>query len=179
MNVRLAALMLFVPNRLKAQKLRELFALTADAFQSPSPVPDAGTYDALLRAYAVFTRDAALRCLNQGDDLSSVRKRLFEGALRLGQMLREQLHVRNFTEARRAAGILYRAIGIDFHSNDRGEVRIERCFFGGFYSPDVCHLISALDRGLIAGLSGGGRLTFQARITEGNTRCLAKIQIEN
>jgi len=35
--------------------------------------------------------------------------------------------------------------------------------------PQVCRLVSALDRGLMAGLARGGELSFRQRITEGAT----------
>ena len=78
----------------------------------------------------------------------------------------------------RAARIAYRMIGIDLRADEHGAVVVDRCSFAAWYSPRVCHLMSSLDAGLIAGLTQGGRLTFSERITEGRPRCLAGISWE-
>jgi hypothetical protein len=72
--------------------------------------------------------------------------------------------------------ILYRAIGIEIQGDGQGNVTVKRCYFSQFYAGSVCDLISALDDGLFAGLSGGGRLTFSERLTEGSGCCRAKLQ---
>jgi hypothetical protein len=40
----------------------------------------------------------------------------------------------------------------------------------------VCALVSALDRGLLAGLTCGGELEFRQRITEGADSCRACVR---
>ena len=69
--------------------------------------------------------------------------------------------------------VLYRILDIDLQGDARGEVVISRCYFSRFYSGEVCRLMSAMDRGLFAGLSNGGELTFSSRITEGQPCCRA------
>ena len=79
------------------------------------------------------------------------------------------------TVARELQGT-YQVIGIDFAGTADGRVRIARCGFAAAYSPAVCRLIGALDAGLLAGLSGGDRLAFSQRITEGAPCCLARLE---
>jgi hypothetical protein len=69
--------------------------------------------------------------------------------------------------------VLYRILDIDLQGDARGEVVISRCYFSRFYSAEVCRLMSAMDRGLFAGLSNGGELTFSSRITQGQPCCRA------
>ena len=72
-----------------------------------------------------------------------------------------------------AARWLYRVLGIAFQGTADGAITIRRCAFSDVYSGPVCRLISALDRGVLAGLAGGGQLTFQTRLTEGAAVCRA------
>jgi hypothetical protein len=77
-----------------------------------------------------------------------------------------------------AARFLYGMIGIDFRGSPDGEVRVTSCLFSNYYTPSVCLLISALDEGLLSGLSGGGTLTFTRRLTEGHLCCEARFEFE-
>jgi hypothetical protein len=69
---------------------------------------------------------------------------------------------------------LYGILDIEFHGNRSGEITIGRCYFSDFYSPQACEVMSAMDRGLLAGLAGGGDLVFTERITEGRPCCRAR-----
>ena len=73
----------------------------------------------------------------------------------------------------RLGKILYRMLKIEFNGSAEGEVVIRHCFFSPYYTPEVCRIISALDEGLLSGLSNGGQMVFKERITEGKTCCLA------
>jgi hypothetical protein len=72
--------------------------------------------------------------------------------------------------------VIYRQLGIDFRGSPDGEIVIRRCFFAAVYTPRVCALVSALDRGLLAGLAGGGELRFGQRLTEGACCCRARFE---
>ncbi len=76
---------------------------------------------------------------------------------------------------------LYDILDIDFDGSDSGsgsgEITISRCYFSSFYSPEVCQVMSAMDRGLLAGLAGGGELVFIERITEGQPCCRARFTL--
>ena len=71
---------------------------------------------------------------------------------------------------------MYGLLDIDFRGNGRGELTVRRCAFSEVYSAEVCRLVSALDTGLLAGRSGGDRLEFSQRITEGAPTCLARLR---
>ena len=43
------------------------------------------------------------------------------------------------------------------------------------YTPEECALMSNVDSGMIAGILGGGSLTFSERITEGCGGCRARL----
>ena len=160
------------------EKLRELFELTAAAFYvQPISIVDTN-FDNALRIYAVITRDMAQRQIISGEDVSQLKRRLFDGAFRLGDKLRREMAIHSRKDALKAAKLLYRTIGIDFHCNDAGEVKINCCYFASYYSCDVCRIVSSLDEGLIAGLTDGGRLWFLSRITEGNNSCVGQIEFE-
>jgi hypothetical protein len=100
---------------------------------------------------------------------------MWENAYLLGESIRRRLGVRTRAEALRAARVAYRMIGIDLRADRHGHVVVDRCTFAERYSPQICIAMSALDAGLIAGLTDGGRLAFSERITEGRPRCLARI----
>jgi hypothetical protein len=52
---------------------------------------------------------------------------------------------------------------------------VSSCYFSSVYSPETCGVLSALDDGIFTGLSGGGRLRFSRRITDGSACCRADI----
>ena len=176
MNLRLFLLSVFLPNKLKKKNLLELFNVTAEAFQMSVPLVSEWHFDDILRAYASFTREAVSQQINKDEDVSRVRHRLYDGAVRLGVELRQELRIHSFKDAMKAASLLYRAIGIGFRCDRSGEVAISRCYFSSFYTREVCWLISSLDEGLIAGLTDGGKLWFLSRITEGNISCVGQIE---
>jgi hypothetical protein len=74
----------------------------------------------------------------------------------------------------RAARLLYRSISIEFRGDENGRIDIPACAFAEIYSPETCRMIAALDGGLLIGLSGGGTLSFSARLTEGAPSCRAR-----
>jgi hypothetical protein len=109
-------------------------------------------------------------------DVVEIRRRLYEGAYRMGEELRRAFRVTNTADAMAAARVLYRALGIDLRATPSGEITIHRCFFSQYYSSPVCQVIASLDEGLFAGLSGGGQLAFTRRITEGHGCCTAQFR---
>ncbi len=191
-NLRLAAARLHVPRGMRRQALEELFSRTAAAFGSPVPPPRGGGQADRLAEYARFTRQRAEEALGRRSggetskdriaagerpaDLAALERRLYRAARGLGGRLRLQLGVRSPAEAMTAARIIYRQLGIDFQGSPDGEIVIPRCFFASAYTPSVCALVSALDRGLMAGLAGGGELAFAQRLTEGACCCRAHFE---
>lgn len=175
MSLRLRALELRVPDVIARSALRHLFEATAAAFGSEPEDVDGLDRRALLERYASFTTRCAEQALADQMDLDVVSRRMWAHAYALGASLRRRLGVRTRADALRAARIAYRMIDIDLRADEHGDVTVDRCGFAERYSPEVCRLMSALDAGLIAGLTDGGRLAFSERITEGRPRCLARI----
>jgi hypothetical protein len=173
MNLLLRLLQPHTPTSLEREGLKEVFTLTAAAFQREAPSLEGLSHADILHRFALFTKGAAEEAILAGRDLHAIKGRLYRGAYALGRRLRKRLCVTSLEEALVAARIVYRTLDIDFRGNPRGEVTINRCFFSRFYSSQVCDLISALDEGVIAGLSGGGRIVFTQRITEGKDCCRA------
>lgn len=177
-------LRLYTPGFIRKKKLKELFYLTADAFQTGLPELEGLSFTESLSEYALFTGAQAERCLQSGCSVEEVKTRLFENSFFFGKNLRKSLHIMNWKESVEALETVYRIIGIDIHFSGRGgsaaskrgvspeqeEFVIGQCFFSRYYSAETCGLISALDEGLAAGLTGS-RLFFTQRITEGCCCC--------
>jgi hypothetical protein len=129
----------------------------------------------MLEAYAVFTSGEAIRLSPDSPEWRAAKGRLYEYAHRLGTRLRTRFRLRRPDDILELMRILYNALDIDFAGRADGEVAIRRCFFSRFYTGPVCRVISSLDEGVAAGLSGGGRLEFSGRITEGQDCCRGRI----
>jgi hypothetical protein len=158
--------------------LAELLEATADAFECSAPTLDRSSYDECLRIYALFTRELAEKALQSGYDVPAIKTQLYQNAYALGGKLRKWFGVDTTEEVMELGQILYRAIGVEIQGDVQGNVTVKRCYFGPFYSGPVCDLISALDDGVFSGLSGGSRLTFSERLTEGRECCRARLQKE-
>ena len=176
MNVTLALLQLHTPGWLKEGQLAELFERTAAAFGAEAPATADLSFDGHLLEYARFTAAQAEAAIRRGDDLEALGDRLYQNAYELGRRLRKRLRISSTGDAMAATRILYRALRIELRGPAGGEIEVERCLFSRFYSTQVCHVVSALDAGVVAGLSDGGRLTFYETITEGRDRCRARFE---
>lgn len=175
MNPRLLALKSCIPSFMKKKKLEQLFDIVADAFgKSPPPLKKL-SYRESLKAFALYTSQEAEKRIQAGQNMEGIKKRLFKNACILGQKLREDFGIRSPREVMEMSTILYQILGIDFKGDASGEVTIKKCFFSDYYSPQVCQIISSLDEGVAAGLSGGGKLSFSGRITEGKDCCEARL----
>ena len=175
MNLRLLALKIYIPSFIKKKKLEQLFDIVANAFGKPIPSLKGLSYKERLKAFALYTSKEAEKRIQAGQDPEGIKKRLFKNASILGQRLRKDLGIRSTREVMEMSSILYQILGIDFEGDASGEVTIKKCFFSDYYSPQVCQIISSLDEGVAAGLSGGGKLSFSARITEGKDCCNARL----
>ena len=166
------ALRVYVPEPVRRRALVELIEATAGAFGVARP-PIGGRSGELLRRYASFTAEQASAVLASGRPSTPVRQDLYGAARAIGARLRDDLDLGSAGDAMAAARVVYGILGIDFQVRAGGEIRIPRCFFSRFYTPQVCVVMSALDQGLLAGLSGGGHVEFRQRITEGAPCCAA------
>ncbi len=176
MGDRLTVARLYVPQRIRKQRLEIMLEATAQAFEVSVPTTTCLDANGCLKLYADFTRAMAEESLRSGDE-GEVQPRLFENARRLGEELRTEFRVKSTADVMRLSRVVYRLIGIDFRGEADGEIIIRRCFFSGYYSGPVCRLVSSLDAGLLSGLAGGGKLTFSKRITEGNECCRANLDL--
>jgi hypothetical protein len=178
MNLLIKILPQHLPAFIREEILAELFEATAEAFECQLPAFDHLSYDECLRTYALFTREQAEKALQTGGDIPALKTQLYQNAYPLGGKLRKWFGVDSMEEVMELGQILYRAIGVDIQWDTQGKVIVKNCYFSQFYSGPVCDLISALDDGVFSGLSGGGRLVFSMRLTEGMEFCRAKLQKE-
>ena len=176
MGLILAVAERYVPGSIKKAQLGRLFAATADAFQTTTPSLQGLTFENSLRLYARFTREQSEKSAKSGTT-KAVQARLFANAFRMGERYRLRFQLGTLEEMMRLGRVIYKLLEIDFSGNPTGDVLVNRCFFSAYYSSDVCQLVSSLDSGLLAGLSGGGRLRFSQRITEGNSCCKAHLDM--
>lgn len=179
MGFTLGILKIYVPPAFKKRLLRELFRSTARAFDTPAPNLRGLSYDALLESYAAFTKNAAAQALEEGQRVAVVQEKLYTNAFALGKRLRKALRLRSLRQVLATSEILYRALGIAFEGNESGDVIIRECYFSRFYSAAVCRVVSSIDAGVAAGLSGGGRLEFFQSITAGADCCRARLVFED
>jgi hypothetical protein len=70
MNLLIKAAEIYTPGRMKTEKLRELFACTADAFACEMPPVEGLTFVRLLQAYASFTATQAEQVLVKEGDIA-------------------------------------------------------------------------------------------------------------
>jgi hypothetical protein len=165
-----------LPAFIREQIVAELSEATADAFECPAPARHNLSYDECLRSYALFTSEQAAEALQTGRDIPAIKAHLYQNAYSLGGKLRRWFGVDTVEEAMKLGQILYRAIGVEMQGDTQGDVTVKRCYFSQFYSGPVCDLISALDDGVFSGLSGGARLVFSERLTEGKECCRARLR---
>lgn len=167
------ALQVYMPEYIRRKALEQLLSATAAAFEAEvPPITGLDSRECLAR-YARFTQAQAERRLRAGRDLERLSQRLYWNSVELGQRQTTWLRPGSMADVMAIARMLYSILDIDFQGDAQGQVVINRCYFSRFYSSQECRLMSAMDRGLLAGLSTGGELTFTARITEGETCCRA------
>jgi predicted ArsR family transcriptional regulator len=109
------------------------------------------------------------------------REAMFAVGVNLGKQTRSKLGVGdNPNDLVRAAKILYRILGIEFHmgnlTQDKAEVIIDRCALAQQYSRLTCEVLSATDEGVIKGLQPNAAMQFKKYITSGRQTCTAHIQ---
>ena len=173
MGVLVNMLQIYMPDFVKKIALTQLFNSTAAAFEAEVP-PLAGLdSQECLAQYARFAQTQAEQRLRDGREVEAVEQRLYLNAVEMGRLHNKWLRLGTVQDVMAIGRVLYRILDIDLQGDARGEVVINRCYFSRFYSAEVCRLMSAMDRGLFAGLSNGGELTFSSRITEGQPCCRA------
>ncbi len=175
MNLILAICRLYIPSRLRTAKLRELYELTARAFEMDTPDIGGKSFEECLRSYAAFTNNAVRDAYLEGRDILEIKDRLFQSGKKFGNGFGKKLFIRGENQAARAIEILYAAIAIDLKCLTDGQVVVSRCFFSEYYDSRTCEIVSTLDSGIVSGLTDGATLAFSRRITEGHEKCVACI----
>jgi hypothetical protein len=174
MNLLVSALEVYTPEFIRKRALVQLFNATAVAFGLKAPPLAHLTSDEWLAEYAQFVQAQAGQRLQKGSDYRELAQCLYQNAVEMARLPYKWLQPHTIQDVMLIARVLYRILGIDLQGDARGEVVIQRCYFSDFYSAEMCRLMSAMDQGLFAGLSNGGKLTFTSRITEGHVCCQAQ-----
>ncbi|MGE5462951.1 MAG: hypothetical protein ACM3PS_06340 [Syntrophothermus sp.] len=173
MHLFIRALEFHTPEFIKKRTLKQLLHSTAAAFEADVPSIRALDSRECLAAYARFVQVQAEKQLRHDRDGKALAQRLYQNAASMGRLPGKWLPLNTVQDVMAIGRVLYRILDIDFRGNAQGEIVIQHCYFSRFYSAEVCRLMSAMDRGLFAGLSNGGELTFTSRITEGQPCCRA------
>ncbi len=110
------------------------------------------------------------------------REALFLVGQNVGKQTRGRLGVSdNPNDLTKAAKILYRVLGIEFHLewNDQlsGTVIIDRCALAEKYSKLTCQVLSATDEGVLNGLQPKVTMNFKEYMTSGCKNCRADIHL--
>lgn len=159
------------PDRLISLEIQILLNTTARAFGTRGRSVWHHAPGRALREYADFT----VRCMRRPEeDTARVNGKLYAEAYRTGRAVRRITGFRKQEDIEALVFYLYRNIRINMKGNIPGELTVSDCYFSKEYTPAQCALMSAVDSGIIAGISGGGNLTFRERLTEGCSRCRAR-----
>ncbi len=177
MNPAVVLLQARMPGCIRKRVLWVLLRATAQAFDCPIPSLARLSADECLLRYAQFTQGRVAELLRDGNDLPTIQERLYRNAYELGRACKRLALIGTVRDAMALGRVLYRLLDIEFQSD--GEcVVISRCYFSRFYSDQICQVMSAMDRGLLAALSDGRQLIFSARITEGMAQCRARLSVK-
>lgn len=111
------------------------------------------------------------------------RETLFSVGQNLGKQARRSLGVGDSPkDLTRAAKILYRILGIEFHLEWHGQssatLVIDRCSLAEQYSKITCEILSATDEGVINGLQPKLTMKFKDYMTNGCKNCRANINLD-
>jgi hypothetical protein len=165
---------LYPPDWIRRMVVARLTALSAVSLRCPGWRVQGRSAREMLENYARFTADAVSRELSRNGDPSVIKNRLYQEAFQAGQTFRRRFGLTVREDVIRLMRFVYRMIRIDLQSDPQGTgIVISQCFFSRYYSGAVCRVMSGLDQGLAAGLSGGEHLEFGERITDGYPVCRA------
>ena len=111
------------------------------------------------------------------------REALFSVGQNLGKQARSRLGVDDSpNDLTKAAKILYRVLGIEFHlqwvDQSSATVIIDKCALAQQYSKLTCEVLSATDEGVIKGLQPNLTMKFKKYMTSGCKNCWADINLE-
>lgn len=174
MSLRLALAEFCMPAPLRRAGLNELAAAAATAYECRRPQWRRRSYPDRLQEFACFTASQAAMASAEGRG-EAARDHLRHEAEKVGRRLRRRLGVGSHDEALRALRLLYRQIGIELLTPGCDRIEMTSCLFSRLYDPMTCRIMSAMDEGIVAGLTGGWQLRFETRLTEGARSCAASL----
>ena len=158
---------------LEKKSLRKAFASSFGQPGKKSMLPQIWhlPQEQALAAYTAYTT----ACMSGLSASAADKKRIARCAYRLGRKIRRITGFTRQEDLERLVFYLYSNIGIKMTGHLPGEIIIPSCFFSNIYTPDQCKAMSLMDRGVISGICGGGKLLFSERLTQGCGRCRAQL----
>lgn len=182
----LAALENRTPVLLKKFEIHVLMQLTASACREKAPSLKGLDASESLAAYRAFT----VRALTgkSREELLVCRRSLYRRSFRIGRFLSALPGLNRKNTRKRLITLLYKNIDItllfedvkiekdrtaDCHAAAPSCITIPHCCFSALYTPQICHIMSGLDAGIICGILGADTLHFSRRLTEGCPDCRA------
>jgi hypothetical protein len=193
MSVRLRLVSLWMPRFMMAREIERIRASTDAALDAllaehaPGALKDEPGANgrrleerrtAMARGHEKKVR-ALIEALGRERAIELGREALFSTGLDLGKDARSRLGVKDTKDdLLRAAGVLYRILGIEFTVAGPGGERmmVTRCALSQHYSKEACMVLSAVDEGAVSGLSPRAAMLFEERITGGSPSCVARIE---
>jgi hypothetical protein len=124
--------------------------------------------------------EALVAALGREETVRLGREAMFKVGEQLGNEARIRLGVSdNPKDVIRAAKVLYRVLGISFivrwYNRQKATLFVNRCTLAKYYSEITCLVLSAADEGVVKGLNPDLCLSFEDRITNGCSKCVANI----
>ena len=145
--------------------------------QPPTNIQQQRAAMAQTQAKLVETLEAAI---GREEAVKLGREALFVVGQNLGKQTRSKLGISdNPKDLTKAAKILYRVLGIEFHlewlDKSNAKVIIDRCALAEHYSKLTCEVLSATDEGVIKGLQPNVSMKYKEFMTSGCKKCKADI----
>ena len=189
MNVRLRAASLWMPRFLMAREVERVRAntnaaldalLARNGLEIPKDEGGAGLEErrkAMARGHRRRV-EALVDGLGRDRAIALGREALYRTGQELGRDARARLGVEGGKDdLLMAARVLYRILGIEFTVS--GDIlEVHRCALSEHYSSDTCRMLSAVDEGVVSGLSPRARMRFEEHLTDGAPRCVARLRSE-
>ena len=158
-------------DRLAIWEIWALMHMTAKAAGRKAPSLKGLTLKDSLQQFIDFTAGT----ISEMDELKrgTLRRNMYDRAFTVGRFLGRLPGRKSDAAKTRMIRRLYRNIGIIIDGDLPGEISLPRCAFSDRYTPEICHVMSGMDAGIICGILGGGTLEFTHRLTEGCPACKA------
>jgi len=197
MGIRLLILSLWTPNFVIRKELENISGETIKALQAlifeyskeeiefmgsnqqrSTSIKDRRAFMAQTHARMVETLEAAL---GREETVRIGREVLFSVGENLGMQTRSRLGIGDSEkDLVRAAKVLYRVLGIQFHldwiDKSNAVAVIDRCALSEKYSELSCQVLSATDEGVMQGLQPNVSMRFMQFMTGGCKNCKASIR---